>query len=410
MQARSLHATAYEHFETLASRGGVARAENVAAAIEAASGSWREPLHILRGAFDAQQLVLDGLVAEVQSSGKQLSEVVAHASVKAKQAAVSEHAENSERLALIDTATSTAASVIDNGSRAAQEAALRCDATLAAHADGLRETALSNMRALMDVTRSASADLEAARIAAASAQQAANEQIDSTTCSAVVGLREELRGLRTDADRHGESLLRARGRVGEDCLNATGRRASISEAIQHAGDGHAAAVASTSPPLVTALQTLAEKLAARHGQVAENLGIVASQLDDVRHRTSEASHTGQASIQAALSNGGDHLTDSWKEIGGGFSSLISSLQGAAVEQGGTSDCTAPKFPASPKSTDWQRFCCLGAFFENVFSPEGWQKNPPKMMPNANMFGFYCLSNGCTHFHMQIRCNKHPRCI
>jgi len=46
------------------------------------------------------------------------------------------------------------------------------------------------------------------------------------------------------------------------------------------------------------------------------------------------------------------------------------------------------------------FLLWGAFFENVFSPKGWQKNLPTCW-NPHMFGFDRLYNGLNHFHMQI---------
>ena len=52
---------------------------------------------------------------------------------------------------------------------------------------------------------------------------------------------------------------------------------------------------------------------------------------------------------------------------------------------------------------------LDACFENVYSPQERHKHSPTYK-NHIMFGSHRLYNGCTHFHMQIRCKKHPRCI
>ena len=48
---------------------------------------------------------------------------------------------------------------------------------------------------------------------------------------------------------------------------------------------------------------------------------------------------------------------------------------------------------------------LGAFLESVFSTKGWQKKFQQLYKSR-----YRLQDGFTHFHMQIRCTKHPRCI
>lgn len=85
------------------------RTENVAAAMEMANDAWHKPLNLLREAFNAQQQLIEGLVNEVRDSGNQLSEVLACACAKASEATASENVENSERLAVIDAATASAA-------------------------------------------------------------------------------------------------------------------------------------------------------------------------------------------------------------------------------------------------------------------------------------------------------------
>ena len=58
---------------------------------------------------------------------------------------------------------------------------------------------------------------------------------------------------------------------------------------------------------------------------------------------------------------------------------------------------------------YSKIFVLGAFFTNVFTPKGWQKNSPNYK-NPRMFGYYQWCNGFMHFHMKFRCKKHNRCI
>merc|ERR1719424_388262 len=324
-QARTLHASSAEHLDALPASGGVASAEGLTAAMDAAHKTCQEPKRVLREAFYSQQRVLNGLVNEVRSSGNQLSEVLASACVKSSEAAASEHAENSERLAAIDTATSLAASASSEGAAAAKAAAEGGAAAVSEQADSLSAAATSNGRALADASLRIAGDLEAARVAATSAQQAADDRLSNTLGNGLGRLSEGLHRLGSDSHRHGDSLVNARSRAADDNFDIAARRASISEAIQSVGAAHGTAVSSTSPLLSKALRGLADKLDLRHGQVHDSLTSTGSQLSVVRKHITQMSSSGEAAVQGALSGAGDHLAGAWTETQQCVNILISAV-------------------------------------------------------------------------------------
>ena len=57
------------------------------------------------------------------------------------------------------------------------------------------------------------------------------------------------------------------------------------------------------------------------------------------------------------------------------------------------------------------FVGVGVFFcSEMCCPRRARKRTSKNIENPKIFGFHRLYNGFTHFHMQIRCKKQPRCI
>ena len=52
---------------------------------------------------------------------------------------------------------------------------------------------------------------------------------------------------------------------------------------------------------------------------------------------------------------------------------------------------------------------VGALFENVFSPKGWQQKLPKCLKSANVW-FWTILQWFYPFPHAIRCKKLPRCI
>lgn len=325
-QARSLHATATEHLDLLCSSGGGACTETLSASIELANDTWRKPLNILREAFNVQQHLIEGLVSEVRCSGEKLSELLSSSCEKAKEATASENAENTERLAVIGGAVSTAVAVAEKHRASAKEAASQCEMALTKQAESLNSLMLSNAHDVQEATTRLASELEETSHSAASAQSDANEHLSNGVCKAVAHLGEELRGLKAETERHADSLSAARVRAAGDSTAAAARRASINEAIQSVGDGHAAAVASTTPPLSDALQTLREKLAERHACVSERVRSVGAQLDDISQHMDTTCTQGEAAVRTALMKGDQHLTSAWADVSRCLASVISSMQ------------------------------------------------------------------------------------